>query len=252
MGLRFNWLHRSIVLFCYTAVMVLSDSVTPTMIGDHPPGCNGGTGFPITPHLHSIEGSCIYLTGAVNSNGVEPLGIGIRLKSNLPGEELGEHGTLELHWTVADPDAKPNIDSTGYVQLSLGDDEVYMRLTLTSPRITTTGYDGWSAMSLDSYLLAHFYDSAPENAFVYTPSYHIKGLTSTHSVELHSSEVKSEAADSSANAYSTGQDFYIVKTIDNGFQVQLGFWAEGTYETREGVQRHFGMGRPIIEGVMWY
>ncbi|KAF4678954.1 hypothetical protein FOZ60_015863 [Perkinsus olseni] len=120
MGLRFNWLHRSIVLFAYTAVMVLSDSVTPTMIGDHPPGC-----------------SCIYLTGAVNPDEVIPLGIGMRLQSNLPGEEVGEHGTLELHWTVADPDAKPNIDSTGYVQLSLGDDEVYMRLTLTSPRITT-------------------------------------------------------------------------------------------------------------------
>ncbi|KAF4734223.1 hypothetical protein FOZ63_020919, partial [Perkinsus olseni] len=85
----------NIVLFAYTAVMVLSDSVTPTMIGDYPAGCNGGNGFPIPPHLHSIEGSCIYLT------------------------ELGEYGTFELYWTVADPDAKPNVNSTGQVQLSL-------------------------------------------------------------------------------------------------------------------------------------
>ncbi|KAF4742181.1 hypothetical protein FOZ62_032039 [Perkinsus olseni] len=252
MGLRFNWLHRSIVLFAYTAVMVLSDSVTPTMIGDHPPGCNGGNGFPIPPHLTSIEGSCIYLTGAVNSNGVEPLGIGIRLKSNLPNSELGEYGTFELYWTVADPDAKPNVNSTGQVQLSLGNDEVYMRLTLGPGRITTTGYDGWSSASFSSHVLAYFNDADHSTANVYTPWYDIVGLTSTHSVELHSPEVKSEALHAGGNAYSTGQDIYIAKSLGNSFMVQLGFWAEGTYETRDGGQRQFGMARPIIEGFMYY
>ncbi|KAF4725866.1 hypothetical protein FOZ63_018202, partial [Perkinsus olseni] len=121
MGLRLNWLQRSIVLFAYTAVMVLSND--RTVIGDYPPGCYGGSGFLKTRNLRALDDACLYMTGEVNSQGVKPRFIGIRLESqHLPGPDIGEYGTFELQWALPDGGANSHaviVSGAGQALLSV-------------------------------------------------------------------------------------------------------------------------------------
>ncbi|KAF4732848.1 hypothetical protein FOZ62_019487, partial [Perkinsus olseni] len=176
--LRFSWLHRGILLLAYTAVMVVSDE-SYTVVADHPPGCNGGPGSASTSDdIEVLDGTCVYMMGGLNSDEGNARSIGMLIKSNLPDSELGDYGTLKLQWNMVESDTSPtafSIDSANVTQLSLGTDEVFLRLALTSNDIAGTfDHEGKFVMKISSHVLAYFNEALHEHANLATAWHYLE------------------------------------------------------------------------------
>ncbi|KAF4732984.1 hypothetical protein FOZ63_010942 [Perkinsus olseni] len=195
------------------------------------------------------------MTGEVNSQGVKPRFIGFRLESNLPGSDKGEYGTFELQWALPEGGANSqavNVSGTGQVQLSVGTDEVFMRLALGSPYITTTE-DGVTAVNISCHVLAYFNEAAPWTANVATPWYYTGGRANTFAIALHSPVVESRAEAFNGNFYTTQLHISILQARGNSYQLAASFWADGAYVPwGERELRPFGIYTDIVTGYVYY
>ncbi|KAF4673767.1 hypothetical protein FOL46_006467 [Perkinsus olseni] len=90
--------------------------------------------------LQVLDGTCVYMMGGLNADGEKARSIGMLIKSNLPDSELGDYGTLKLQWNIVEGDTSPtgfSMEASGGTQLSLGTDEVSLRLALGPNDIVT-------------------------------------------------------------------------------------------------------------------
>ncbi|KAF4680725.1 hypothetical protein FOZ63_027482 [Perkinsus olseni] len=233
---RFNWLHRGLLLLAYTAVMALSNE-SYTVLADHPPGCNGGPGSASTSDdIEILNGTCVYMMGGLNADGEKARSIGLLIKSNLPDSELGDYGTLKLQWNIVEGDTSPtgfSMESADVTQLSLGTDEVFLRLALTSNDIVGTfDHEGKFVMKISSHVLAYFNEALHEHANLATRW--------------------ADAVASAGHSFSTRHALVVTQLSHDSYHIRFSFGAEGTYVTSEGVERSFNIDKNIVEGALYY
>ncbi|KAF4660897.1 hypothetical protein FOZ61_003689 [Perkinsus olseni] len=100
------------------------------------------------------------MMGGLNADGEKARSIGMLIKSNLPDSELGDYGTLKLQWNIVEGDTSPtgfSMEASGGTQLSLGTDEVSLRLALGPNDIVTfddnEGADAVALATFGTFLL---------------------------------------------------------------------------------------------------
>ncbi|KAF4676650.1 hypothetical protein FOZ60_000623 [Perkinsus olseni] len=222
---RFNWLHRGLLLLAYTAVMALSNE-SYTVLADHPPGCNGGPG------------------SASTSDDIEVL------------DELGDYGTLKLQWNMVESDTSPtgfSMEASGDTQLSLGTDEVSLRLALgPSDMVTYDDNEGKFVVKTYSHVLAYFNEALHEHANLATAWHYLEGSADDSGFSLYSPLVRADAVASAGHSYSTRHALVVTQLSHDGYHIRFSFGAKGTYVTSEGVQRSLSIDKDIVEGALYY
>ncbi|KAF4687005.1 hypothetical protein FOZ60_004623 [Perkinsus olseni] len=177
------------------------------------------------------------MMGGLNSDGGNARSIGMLIKSNLPDSELGDYGTLKLQWNI----------------LSLGTDEVFLRLALTSNDIAGIfDHEGKFVMKISSHVLAYFNEALHEHANLATAWHYLEGSADDSGFSLYSPLVRADAVASAGHSYSVRHALVLTRLSHDSYHIRFSFGAEGTYVTSEGVERSFNIDKNIVEGALYY
>ncbi|KAF4702145.1 hypothetical protein FOZ63_006676 [Perkinsus olseni] len=196
------------------------------------------------------------MMGGLNADGEKARSIGLLVESNLPDSELGDYGTLQLQWNIVEGDTSPtgfSMEAFGGTQLSLGTDEVYLRLALGPNDIVTfDDNEGKFVVEIASHVLAYFNEALHEHANLATAWHYLEGSADDSGFSLYSPLVRADAVVSAGHSFSTRHALVVTQLSHDSYHIRFSFGAEGTYVTSEGVQRSFSIDKDIVEGALYY